>query len=132
VKYMIMMHAPYGTGQYQIGEWDPEDLRAHIAFMHELNEELNRAGEMVDGQGLAPPGEARLVRADRNGEPMVTDGPFVETREFLAGFWIVDVGGPERAFEIAGRVSMAPGPGGDPLHMEVEVRPVMEAPPTDG
>ena len=130
MRYMLMMHAPRGTGDYQVSEWSPADLKAHIEFMHRLNNDLTQAGEMVSGEGLAGPGEARLVRAGRNGVP-ITDGPFPEAKEFLAGFWIVDVERPERAYEIAARISTAPGPGGTPLNMPIEVRQVMSAPPVD-
>ncbi|HEX8244098.1 MAG TPA: YciI family protein [Longimicrobium sp.] len=129
MKYMLMMNVPAGTGDYQITSWSPEDFKAHIAFMHRFNKELNEAGEWVDGQGLTPPSQAKLVRAGKDGQP-ITDGPFAETKEFLAGFWIVDVASPERAYELAAQVSAAPGPGGAPLYMPIEVRPVMSAPPT--
>jgi hypothetical protein len=130
MRYMLMMHTPRGTGDYKINDWAPEDFKAHIAFMHRLNEELAEAGERVDAQGLTPPGEAKLVRAGKNGTP-VTDGPFPETKEFLAGYWIIDVESPERAYEIAAKASAAPGPRGAPLNMPIEVRRVMSAPPQD-
>ena len=131
MKYMLMMHAPRGTGgEYQVSDWSPEDLQAHIAFMHRFTQELTDAGEWVDGQGLTPPGQAKLVRAGKDGAP-VTDGPFPEAKEFLAGFWSVEVDTPERAYELAAKASAAPGPGGAPLNMPIEVRQVMSAPPTD-
>ncbi len=98
--------------------------------MDRFNRELTESGEWVDAQGLTPPGEAKLVRAGRDGAP-VTDGPFPEAKEFLAGFWIVDVDSPERAYELAAKASAAPGPGGAPLNMPIEVRRVGSAPPTD-
>lgn len=128
MRYMLMMHAPRGNGDYQISSWKPEELQAHIQFMHDLNRDLAAAGEMVSGEGLAAPGEARVVRLGKNGAPAVTDGPFPESKEFLAGFWIVDVEKAERAYEIAARISSAPGPGGTPLVIPVEVRQVMSAP----
>jgi hypothetical protein len=128
---MLMMHAPRGTGDYQANSWSPDDLKAHIGFMHDLNNDLTKAGELVGAEGLAQPGEAKVVRAGKNGLPAVTDGPFPEAKEFLAGYWIVDVDRPERAYEIAARVSSAPGPGGKPLIIPVEVRQVMRAPTTD-
>jgi len=85
----------------------------------------------VAGEGLSAPGEARVVRAEATGAPVVTDGPFPEAKEFLAGFWIVEVDRPERAYEIAARISAAPGPGGTPLIIPVEVRQVMSAPLPD-
>jgi hypothetical protein len=129
MKYLLMMHAPRGTGNYEIFSWPPEDFKAHMEYLARLNRELVEEGEWVDVLGLTPPGEARLVRAGENGEP-VTDGPFPETKEFLAGFWVVDVATPERAWEIAAKASTAPGPGGAPLHMPIEVREVMSGAPT--
>jgi hypothetical protein len=131
MKYMLMMHAPGGAGDYQVINWAAEDFKAHIEFMHRFNNELTQAGELVGAEGLAAPGEARVVRAAKDGVPAVTDGPFPESKEFLAGFWIVEVDRPERAYEIAAKVSAAPGPGGKPLIIPVEVRQVMSAPSTD-
>ena len=128
MKYMLMMHAPRETGDYQINKWSPEDFKAHMAFMHSLNKELIEAGERVGAEGLAAPGEAKVVRAGKNGAPAVTDGPFPESKEFLAGYWIVEVDRPERAYEIAAKASAAPGPGGAPLNMPIEVRQVMSGP----
>jgi hypothetical protein len=126
-----MMHAPRGTGEYQADEWKPEDFKAHIAFMHDFNRELVAAGELVGSEGLATPGEARVVKADKHGQPAVTDGPFAESKEFLAGYWIVEVDTAQRAYEIAAKASAAPGPGGKPLLIPIEVRQVMSAPPID-
>jgi hypothetical protein len=125
MRYMLMMNAPRGTGDYQIGSWSPDDIKGHMAFMHRLNKELTDAGELVGGEGLAAPGEARIVRAGKDGAPAVTDGPFAEAKEFLAGFWIVEVDRTERAYEIAAKASAAPGPGGTPLILPIEVRQVM-------
>jgi hypothetical protein len=129
MKYMLMMHAPGGNGGYQISSWSPEDFQAHIQFMVDLNTELTGSGELVGAEGLAPPSEARVVRAGSNGAPAVTDGPFAEAKEFLAGYWIVEVDSAERAYQIASKASAAPGPGGAPLNMPIEVRQVMSAPP---
>ncbi len=130
MKYMLMMHTPCDTRESQAGGWSPEDARAHRAFMYRLDRELEETGERVDGQGLTSPAQAKLVRAGRDGVP-VTDGPFPEAKEFLAGFWILDVDSPERAYEIAARASAAPGPGGAPLNLPIEVRRVMSAPTED-
>jgi hypothetical protein len=105
-----------------------EDIRAHIGFMKVLATELKEAGELVGAEGLASPEHARIVRAGRNGAPEVTDGPFAEAKEFLAGYWIVDVESTDRAYAIAARASAAPGKGGAPLNMPIEVREVMSAP----
>ncbi len=131
MRYMLMMHAPRGTGDWQVADWSADDLRAHMGFMHQLNAELTASGELAGVEGLAGPGEARVVRAGADGLPAVTDGPFPEAKEFLAGYWIVEVDRPERAYEIAARASAAPGPGGAPLGMPIEVRQVMSAPPAE-
>jgi hypothetical protein len=128
---MLMMHAPRGTGDYQILQWTPEALNAHIQFMKDLNRDLKKAGEFVDAQGLTPPGQAKIVRYGGSGGPLVSDGPFAETKEFLAGFWIIDVEKRERAYEIASRASSAPGPDGKPLALAIELREVMGAPLPD-
>ena len=129
---MLMMHAPrVGWEKAGIGTWPPEDIKAHITFMHRFNTELKQAGELVGAEGLALPEAARVVRAGKGGVPEVTDGPFAEAKEFLAGYWIVDCESTERAYEIAARASAAPGKGGVPLNMPIEVREVMSAPPVD-
>jgi len=130
MKFMLMMNAPRGTGDWGVMKWSEEDLKAHIRFMRTFDEELEKAGELVGGEGLAAPAQARVVRAGKNGAP-ITDGIFPEAKEFLAGYWIVDVDSPERAYEIAARASAAPGPGGAPLNMPIEVREVMSAPPVE-
>jgi hypothetical protein len=125
---MLMMNAPRGTGDYAVSAWSPDDLKAHIGFMFAFNRELTESGELVGAEGLAAPGEAKIVRAGKNGVPAVTDGPFPESKEFLAGYWIVEVDKPQRAYEIAAKASSAPGPGGAPLILPIEVRQVMCAP----
>jgi len=129
MKFMLMMNVPRDTGDYQINQWPPEAFNAHIRFMKDLNRDLTRSGELVDAQGLAPPGRAKVVRFGKGNSPVVSDGPFAETKEFLAGYWIVDVEKPERAYEIAAKASSAPGPDGQPLAIPIEVREVLGAPP---
>lgn len=129
MKYMLMMHTP-GSGPFQIASWPADDIKAHIGFMIDFARKLSAAGELVGAEGLAGPEQARRVRAGANGEP-VTDGVFPESKEFLAGYWIVDVETPERAFAIAAEASAAPGRGGAPLNMPIEVRQVMSGPPPD-
>ncbi len=131
MKFMLMMNAPRGTGDWAVLKWAPEDLKAHIGFMKRLDGQLREEGVLVGGEGLAPPGQARIVRAGKGGAPEVTDGPFAEAKEFLAGYWIVDVDTPEQAYAIAARASAAPGPGGKPLDLAIEVREVMGAPPVE-
>ena len=128
MKFILMMNVPAGTGDYQISSWKPEGFKAHIQFMQDLNKELQSRGEFVSAEGLAPPGQAKLVRASKDGGAPVTDGVFAESKEFLAGFWMVDVDSAERAYEIAAQASAAPGPGGKPLIIPIEVRQVMSAP----
>ncbi len=127
MKYMLMMNVP-GKGPYQIGNWPKKDIQAHIGFMKALNRKLRDAGEFVGAEGLSGPDQARLVRAGKNGTPVI-DGVFPESKEFLAGYWIVDVDSAERAYAIAAEASAAPGPGGAPLDMAIEVREVMSPPP---
>ena len=129
MKYILMMHTP-GKEPYQIATWPKQDIQAHIQFMINLNKELSASGEFVSAEGLTGPDQAKLVRAGKDGAP-VTDGVFPESKEFLAGYWIVDVDSPERAYAIAARASAAPGPGGVPLNMSIEVREVMSGPPPE-
>jgi hypothetical protein len=129
MKFMLMMNTP-GGGPYKIASWPHEDIKAHIAFMKSFSERLAKAGELAAAEGLAGPDQAKLVRAGKDGEP-ITDGVFPESKEFLAGYWIVDVESAERAYAIAAEASAAPGPGGAPLRMPIEVREVMSAPPQD-
>ncbi len=131
MKYMLMMNAKAAKGDWAISDWSADDFKAHIGFMKRFNKELRDAGELVAAEGLATPGQARIVRARKDGSPEVTDGPFPEAKEFLAGYWIVDCESPERAYKIAARASAAPGPGGAPLNMPIEVREVMSAPPVE-
>ena len=129
MKYLLMMHTPSG-GPYQIASWPKQDIKAHIAFMVSFAKKLGESGELVSAEGLAAPDQAKRVRAGKDGKP-VTDGVFPESKEFLAGYWIVDVESPERAYQIAGQASAAPGPGGAPLNMAIEVREVMSGAPKD-
>jgi hypothetical protein len=129
MKYMLMMHTPTG-GPYQIARWPQQDFKAHIAFMMNFAKKLGESGELVAAEGLAGPDQAKRVRAGKDGKP-ITDGVFPEAKEFLAGFWIVDVDSPERAYAIAAEASAAPGPGGAPLNMAIEVREAMVGPCKD-
>ena len=96
MKFMLMMNAPRGTGDYEIFKWTPDAFNAHIQFMKDLNRDLVKSGEFVDAQGLTPPGQAKIVRYGGGGAPVVSDGPFAETKEFLAGSWIIQVEKRER------------------------------------
>ena len=128
MKYILMMNTMKAS--QGVLNWPHKDLQAHIAFMKSLGKELHDSGELVLAEGLSFPDQAKLVRAGEDGMP-ITDGVFPESKEFLAGFWIIDVGTPERAYALAARISAAPGPGGKPLNMPIEVRPVMSGPPPE-
>ena len=127
MKYMLLQgyHVPDVP---PINTWTPGEIKAHIDFQERLNQELMDAGEFVDAQGLAWPNQAKIVVSDGEGLPVITDGPFAESKEFLAGYRLVDVAGPERAIEIAARISAAPGPGGLAIKQPIEVREVYGAP----
>ena len=99
--------------------------------MKRFNKELQQSGEFVLAEGLAGPEQALIVRAKKSGEPEVTDGPYPEAKEFLAGFWIIECETKERAYALAARASAAPGKGGAPLQIPIEVRQVMSAPPIE-
>jgi hypothetical protein len=129
MKYILMMNHP-GRGPYQIASWPQQDIKAHIAFMKGFSKKLADSGELVSGEGLAGPDQAKSVRAGKDNKP-ITDGVFPESKEFLAGYWIVDVESPERAYEIAAQASAAPGPGGAPLNMAIEVRQVLSGAPKE-
>ena len=120
MKYILMMHAPRGNGEYQISDWSPDDFRAHIQFMKDLNRDLIQSGEFVSAEGLTPPGQARIVRADAKGAPVVTDGPFAEAKELIAGFAILDVKSKDEAIEHASRFAKIVGA------TQVDVRLVAE------
>jgi hypothetical protein len=131
-KFLLLQSYGGGEGcELPMTEWAPGDIRAHIDFQHALNAELISTGELVDAQGLAGPELAKMVTFAGVGAPVVTDGPFLESKEFLAGYRMVDVESEARAIEIAAQASAAPGPGGVPIQQPIEVRHVMGAPATD-
>jgi hypothetical protein len=120
MKYILLMTGTKaGVDTYRA--WSKKDIDAHMEVLVTINRELTESGEFVATQGLAAPNEAKVVRGMNNGVP-ITDGIFPESKEFLLGYWIVDVPAFERACEIAGRISVAPGPGGKPTNMPIEVR----------
>ena len=127
MKYMLLIQGPK-SARDEFSAMPSEDREAHADFMRALNDELRESGELVDVQALVGSEEAKVVRARDSGPPAVTDGPFPEAKEFLAGYWIVDVEGPERAVEIAARASGAPGRNGAPVKNSIEVRQVMSVP----
>jgi hypothetical protein len=119
---MLMMQFPLGDWKTKsIEAWPSQDVRAHMDFLRRFNKELADAGEFVRTEGLGGPEQMKVVRAKKDGTPAITDGPFAESKELLAGYWVIDVETPQRAYEIAARASAAPGPGGAPLYMPIEV-----------
>ena len=129
MRFMLLQnYGPAESGCPPMTEWSPADVRAHIEFQQALNTELAGLGELVDAQGLAGPDEARFVISDGASAPVITDGPYPESKELLAGYRLVDVDSAARAIEIAARASAAPGPGGMPIRQPIEVRQVLSAP----
>jgi hypothetical protein len=128
MKYMLLMNHGEVPGVAPRSEWAPEEIQAHGAEMMAIHQELVERGELVGTAALTGPGAAKIVTHDGVGAPVVTDGPFPESKEFLAGYWLVDVESEERAVEIAARTSAAPGPGGKAVAKEIQVRPVMHSP----
>ena len=129
MRFMLLQnYGPAGPGCPPMTDWSPADIRVHIEFQQVLNRELLERGELVDAQGLAGPEQARLVVSDGTGAPVITDGPFPESKELLAGYRLVDVDTPARAIEIAAQASAAPGPDGLPIRQPIEVRQVLSAP----
>jgi len=129
MKFMLLQnYAATEVVSEPMSAWAPEDVEAHIDFQRRLNQELRERGELVEAQALTGPELAKIVVSDGAGAPVVTDGPFAEAKELLAGYRIVDVESPERAIEIAARASAAPGPKGVPIEQPIEVREVMGAP----
>jgi hypothetical protein len=129
-KYLLLKHyrgAPASVNDVPMAQWAPEEIEAHIAYMNDFAARLQRTGEYVDSQALAPDGA--WVRYDGEGKPPVTDGPFAETKDLIAGFMIIDVDSHERAVELAGELSAAPGAGGRPIHEWLELRPFLTASP---
>jgi hypothetical protein len=129
MKYILMMNT-MKAGSQGFDDWSPQEIQAHIRFMMSLNRELIASGVLVSADGLAFPDQAKVVRSGKDGEP-ITDGVFPESKEFLAGFWVVEVETPEQAYAIAARASAAPGAGGKPLNMPIEVRQVLSGPPDE-
>jgi len=130
-KYLLLKHyrgAPTPVNDVPMDQWTPEEVDAHVQYMRDFADRLERSGEYVDGEALSPDG--MWVRSDGVGKPPVTDGPFAETKDLIAGWMIIDVDSEERAIERAGELSCAPGAGGKPIHEWLEVRPFLQSAPT--
>ena len=130
-KYLLLKHyrgAPAPVNNIPMDQWTPEEFDVHVKFMLDFADRLEETGEFVDAQALSPDGI--WVRHDGEGRPAVTDGPFAETKDLVAGWMVIDVDSEARAIELAGELSAAPGGGGKPIHEWLEVRPFLSAPPT--
>jgi hypothetical protein len=131
-KYLLLKHyrgGPTPAHEFPpMDQWKPAEVDAHVQYMHDFAARLQDSGEFVDGQALSPDGV--WVRSDGEGRPPVTDGPFAETKDLIAGWMVIDVDSYDRAIELAGELSAAPGVDGEPIHEWLEVRPFLTAPPT--
>jgi hypothetical protein len=129
-KYLLLKHyrgAPAPVNDVPMDQWTPEEVDAHMQFMHDFAARLEESGEFVSGQALAP--EGAFVRYDGEGRPPVTDGPFAETKDLIAGWMVIDVESWDRAVQLAGELSAAPGAGGEPIYEWLEVRPFLTKSP---
>ncbi|RJQ87673.1 YciI family protein [Amycolatopsis panacis] len=125
-KYLLLKHyrgAPASVNPEPMDQWTPEEISAHVQYMNDLAARLEKTGEYVDSQALSP--EGTFVRYDGAGRPPVTDGPFAETKDVIAGWMVIDVDSYERALAVAGELSAAPGAGGKPIHEWLELRPFL-------
>jgi len=130
-KYLLLKHyrgAPAAVNDVRMDQWTPEEVSAHVQYMNDFAARLEQSGEFVDGQALSDQG--MWVRYDGEGRPPVTDGPFAETKDLIAGWMVIDVDSQQRAVELAGELSAAPGAGGKPIHEWLEVRPFLTEAPT--
>ncbi|WP_028472837.1 YciI family protein [Nocardioides alkalitolerans] len=130
-KYLMLKHyrgAPAPANDVPMDRWTPDEVSAHMRYMEDFADRLRETGEFVDSQALAPGGS--WVQYGGEGRPPVTDGPFAETKDLIAGFMVIDVDSHERALELAAELSAAPGAGGEPLHEWLELRPMLSAPTT--
>ncbi|GGN00273.1 hypothetical protein GCM10011609_43270 [Lentzea pudingi] len=130
-KYLLLKHyrgAPAPANDVPMDQWTPDEITAHIQYMNDFAEKLKTTGEFVDGQALEQ--EGTWVRYDGEGRPPVTDGPFAETKDLIAGWMIIDTDTYERALELAAELSAAPGKDGKPIHEWLEIRPLYGSAPT--
>ena len=130
-KYLLLKHyrgAPAAVNDVPMDQWTPEEVTAHVQYMRDFADRLVETGEFVAEQALSS--EGTFVRFDGEGRPPVTDGPFAETKDLIAGWMLIDVETYERALELAGELSAAPGAGGKPIHEWLELRPAYGVPAT--
>jgi hypothetical protein len=130
-RYLLVVNFEGGVVETPMEEWQPEEITAHLDYYKALHNELVNSGELVQSEVLAGPDLAKIVTSDGVGAPVVTDGPFQEFKEWLAGYQIVDVESEARAIEIAAKISAVPGPGGVAQQQPIQVRQVMDQGPSD-
>jgi hypothetical protein len=130
-RYLLAVNFDGGKVSPPMDAWKPEEVNAHLDYYKALHRELVSTGELVESEVLAGPDLARIVRSDGLAAPVVTDGPFQEYKEWLAGYQIVDVDSEARAIEIAAKISAVPGPGGIATQQPIQVRQVMDQAPSD-
>ena len=141
-KYLLLKHyrRPNGPADVAVDgavwsapgvpmdQWTPDEIDAHIGYMQDFAAKLKETGEFVGEQALSH--EGTFVRYDGPDRPPVTDGPFAETKDLIAGWMIIDVHDYDRALELAGELSAAPGKDGQPIYEWLEIRPLLTAAPT--
>ena len=130
-RYLLAVNFDGGVVDAPMDEWKPEEITAHLDYYKRLHNELVNSGELVQSEVLAGPDLAKIVTSDGRTAPVVTDGPFQEFKEWLAGYQIVDVDSEARAIEIAAKISAVPGPGGMATQQPIQVRQVMDQAPSD-
>jgi hypothetical protein len=130
-RYLLVVNFEGGVVEAPMEDWKPEEITAHLDYYKALHNELVRSGELVQSEVLAGPDLAKIVTSDGLTAPVVTDGPFQEFKEWLAGYQIVDVDSEARAIEIAAKISAVPGPGGIGTQQPIQVRQVMDQAPSD-
>ena len=130
-KYVLIVDFQPGVAETPMEEWEPDEVTAHLDYYRALHRALVESGELVESEILSPPNLAKIVTSDGRSAPVVTDGPFQEFKEWVAGYQIVDVESEERAIEIAAKISAVPGPGGVPIEQPIHVRRLMEDAPSD-
>jgi hypothetical protein len=130
-KYVLIVNFQPGVCEAPMEEWKPEEVTAHLDYYRALHQALVASGELVESEVLSPPNLAKIVTSDGAGSTVVTDGPFQEFKEWVAGYQIVEVDSEERALEIAAKISAVPGPDGVPIQQPIHVRRIMESAPSD-
>jgi hypothetical protein len=130
-RYLLVVNFEGGVIETPMDEWKPEEIAAHLDHYKAIRDELVSSGELVQSEVLAGPDLAKIVTSNGATAPVVTDGPFQEFKEWLAGFQVVDVESEARAIEIAAKISAVPGPGGVATQQPIQVRQVMDQAPSD-